>query len=185
MEIKTNRLLLRHFCECDIQSFYELMKDEEVNTYLPWFIPNTIEEARVLFVDYIENKKAEHVALCRVEDNKAIGYINISKDESHDFGYGLRKEYWHQGMVSEACSAILPYIEKNYPFITATHDIKNIHSGHVMKKIGMKYQYTYVEQWMPKNIEVHFRMYQLNFKEDIPTFMKYWDLYEMRYVEQL
>ena len=31
-----------------------------------------------------------------------------------------------------------------------------------MRKIGMKYCYSYVEQWQPKNIRVIFRMYQLN-----------------------
>ena len=47
-------------------------------------------------------------------------------------------------------------------FITATHDVNNPRSGAVMRKIGMKYCYSYVEQWQPKNIRVIFRMYQLN-----------------------
>lgn len=32
-----------------------------------------------------------------------------------------------------------------------------------MQKVGMKYCYSYEEQWQPKNIPVIFRMYQLNF----------------------
>lgn len=47
-------------------------------------------------------------------------------------------------------------------FITATHDVNNPRSGAVMRKIGMKYCYSYVEQCQPKNIRVIFRMYQLN-----------------------
>lgn len=31
-----------------------------------------------------------------------------------------------------------------------------------MKRIGMEYQYSYEEQWQPKDILVTFRMYQLN-----------------------
>lgn len=46
--------------------------------------------------------------------------------------------------------------------MTATHDIKNIHSENVMKKVGMHYCYSYKEQWMPKNRPVIFRMYQIN-----------------------
>ncbi len=34
-----------------------------------------------------------------------------------------------------------------------------------MKKLGMKYQYSYKEQWQPKDILVTFRMYQLNLDE--------------------
>lgn len=32
-----------------------------------------------------------------------------------------------------------------------------------MQKLGMKYCYSYCEMWQPKNFEVTFRMYQMNF----------------------
>lgn len=35
-------------------------------------------------------------------------------------------------------------------------------SGGVMRNMGMKYPYSYEEQWQPKNILVTFRTYQLN-----------------------
>lgn len=35
--------------------------------------------------------------------------------------------------------------------ITAIHDVHHPRSGEVMKKLGMKYQYSYTEQWQPKN----------------------------------
>ena len=50
--------------------------------------------------------------------------------------------------------------------MTATHDRNNPRSGGVMKKAGMRYQYSYEEQWQPKNIPVVFRMYQLNLQGD-------------------
>ncbi len=31
-----------------------------------------------------------------------------------------------------------------------------------MRNVGMKYQYSYEEQWQPKDLLVTFRMYQLN-----------------------
>ena len=31
-----------------------------------------------------------------------------------------------------------------------------------MRQIGMKYQYSYEEQWQPKDLLVTFRLYQLN-----------------------
>ena len=34
-KIETNRLILRKFEEKDIQALYLLLKDEEVNTFLP------------------------------------------------------------------------------------------------------------------------------------------------------
>lgn len=97
------------------------------------------------------------------ENNLPIDYVNIDLDDSHDLGYGLKKEYWHQGIVSEAVEAVIQQAKKdNLCYLTATHDIKNIHSGNVMKKVGMHYCYSYKEQWMPKNRPVIFRMYQIN-----------------------
>ena len=70
-------------------------------------------------------------------------------------------------------------------FITATHDRFNHPSGEVMKKIGMTYMYSYEERWMPKDFDVVFRMYQLNFKEGVSTYMYYWNNYENHYKEDL
>ncbi|GGC90090.1 hypothetical protein GCM10011573_19620 [Enterococcus wangshanyuanii] len=52
--------------------------------------------------------------------------------------------------------------QDNIPYITATHDVNNPRSGEVMKRLGMKYQYSYEEQWQPKDFLVTFKMYQLN-----------------------
>ena len=89
--------------------------------------------------------------------------------------------------MSEAAKAVVEQVKKDgLPYITATHDRKNLRSGKVMQKVGMKYCYSYEEQWQPKNIPVIFRMYQLNFNgnEDF-VYKKYWDMYENHFVEEL
>ena len=44
--------------------------------------------------------------------------------------------------MSEAVKAIIQQAQKEgLNYLTATHDIKNIHSDHVMKKAGMHYSY--------------------------------------------
>ena len=66
-------------------------------------------------------------------------------------GYGLCKEFWHQGIITEASRAVIDQLKKDeIPYMTATHDINNPRCGEVMKKLGMKYQYSYKEQWQPK-----------------------------------
>lgn len=107
--------------------------------------------------------------------------------DSHDLGYGLRKEYWHKGIVTEAAKAIVQQVKKDgLPYITATHDKNNPRSGMVMQACGMKYCYTYEEQWQPKNITVYFRMYQLNFNcnEDF-VYKKYCDMYKNHFIEKV
>lgn len=109
--------------------------------------------------------------------------MHTEEDDSHDFGYALRKEYWHQGIVSEAGAAVIEFLKKEgLPYITATHDKNNPRSGAVMKQIGC--HYSYKEQWQPKNVPVIFRMYQLNFDgQKNRVYQKYRNLYDEHFVE--
>ena len=183
MIIETQRLILRKYTVDDAAAFLEFMSDEETNTFLPWFPLKTIDEAK----KFIEERfmSPYRYAVCLKSDNKPIGYICLSDNESKDFGYCLKKDYWNQGIITEASAAVIEKIKNaGYPFITATHDVNNPRSGEVMKKLGMTYKYSYIEQWQPKNIPVTFRMYQLNFTADENyTYMEYWDIYENHFVE--
>lgn len=35
--LKTERLILRKFTEADIEALFLILKDEEVNRFLPWY----------------------------------------------------------------------------------------------------------------------------------------------------
>lgn len=188
--IETERLILRKFTENDLKAFYQIYSDEEVNTFLPWFPLKTMEEARRFYENSCETKYREknayNYAVCLKKDNIPIGYINVSMDNSFDFGYGLRKEFWHRGIITEAGKAVVEQLRKDgIPYITATHDINNPRSGGVMKQLGMKYQYSYEEQWQPKDFPVIFRMYQLNLdgNED-RVYDKYWNISAVHFVEK-
>ena len=55
-----------------------------------------------------------------------------------------------------------------------------------MQKLGMRYQYTYREQWQPKDIPVTFRLYQLNLDgSEERVYWKYWERYAVHYIEDL
>ena len=47
--LETERLILRKFTENDIEAILEIYKDPEVNTFLPWFPIETMEEAKTLY----------------------------------------------------------------------------------------------------------------------------------------
>lgn len=92
-------------------------------------------------------------------------------------------EHWGQGIVCECCTAVIKQLRQDgFSYITATHDVRNIQSGRVMQKLGMQYKYSYVEKWQPKNIEVTFRMYQLNFDGLDRTYLEYWNKYPKHFV---
>lgn len=189
--LETERLILRRFTKRDMEAFFLILKDEEVNKFLPWYPMKNMEEVRNFYEERYASIYAEPqgyaYAICLKKDNFPIGYIKVAMEEHHDFGYGLRKEFWHQGIVTEASKAVVEQVKKDgLPYITATHDRNNPRSGSVMQKVGMTYCYSYEEQWQPKDIPVIFRMYQLNFdgKNDF-VYKKYWNMYSNHFIEKL
>ncbi len=185
----TDRLILRRFEPGDVQAVYEIFSDPTVNRFLPWYPLKDLSQARQYleehFLSFYEKPSGFRYAVCKKEDGIPIGYVQISQDDSHDLGYGLRKEFWGQQITTEAARAVLAQAKASgLPFVTATHDKNNPASGRVMEHIGMTYRYSYVEQWQPKDITVTFRMYQINFQGDPgAVYRKYWEMYPEHFVE--
>ena len=187
--LETQRLLLRKFTESDLGEMYRIYSDVEANRFLPWFPAKSMEDARMFFesryaAEYAK-PQAYAYAICLKENDLPIGYLHVGMDESHDFGYGLRKEFWGRGIATEAGRAVIEQLKRDgLPYITATHDRNNPRSGGVMRNLGMKYQYSYEELWQPKNFPVIFRMYQLNLDGDGErVYRKYWDEYSVHFIE--
>ncbi|WP_432613300.1 GNAT family N-acetyltransferase [Cytobacillus oceanisediminis] len=114
-----------------------------------------------------EQEIAYFYAIEEKKGHKVIGYIGVSgiKEEegSAELGYGILKGYWGKGIATEASKAILQRLKQDGSrFIIATHDVNNIGSGKVLEKSGMTYQYSYNEQWQPKNISVTFKLYRID-----------------------
>ena len=187
--LETERLILRKFTEQDMDALFLILQDEEVNRFLPWYPVKTMDEAKQFYEERYVPIYAQPCgyayAISLKERNAPIGYINVAMDEHHDLGYGLSKEYWHKGIVTEAGRAVIAQVKKDgLPYITATHDRNNPRSGGVMRNVGMKYQYSYEEQCQPKNILVTFRMYQLNLDgEKNRVYKKYWDSSDVHFIE--
>lgn len=187
--LETERLILRRFCTDDIPALFAIYSDREVNTYLPWFPLASLAEAERLF----ENEYAKayelpwgyRYAVCLKTDSVPIGYVHLSTEEAHDLGYGLSKRFWHRGIAAEAARAVVERAKADgLPYITATHDVNNPRSGSVMRALGMRYQYTYREQWQPKDISVTFRLYQLNLDgNEGRVYRRYWEQYADHWVE--
>lgn len=187
--LETKRLILRRFREEDADALLLILRDPEVNTFLPWFPLQTRDEAaaflREHYLKAYEQPRSNSYAICLKEDDAPIGYAKVDEGEAFDLGYGLRREFWHRGIVTEAAGAVLEQAKRSgVPFLTATHDVNNPRSGAVMKKLGLSYRYSYEEQWQPKDFPVVFRMYQMNFDRDPDwVYRAYWEKYPKHFVE--
>lgn len=187
--LETQRLLLRKFTAADLDALYEIFRDEEVNTFLPWLPLKSLDDARNFYeARYARGYRlpcAYRYAICLKAENIPIGYIHVASDDSHDLGYGLRREFWHRGIATEAGRAVIEQVRRDgIPYLTATHDVRNPRSGRVMQRLGMRYQYSYEEQWQPKNRLVLFRMYQLDLDgTEGRVFRRYWERSAVHFAE--
>lgn len=187
---KTEHLVIRPFqnSPTDLAALYAILADKDVNRFLPWWPIQSLAAARDFYQKRIApNSESQWYAICLRDDDTPIGYVTIGKGPSRDLGYGLRKAYWGQGITTEAAGAVVTELRaQQLPFITATHDVNNHASGKVMQRLGgMQYQYSYREQWQPKDILVTFRMYQLNLAQtDALVYREYWDKYPNHFIEQ-
>ena len=189
--IETERLLLRRFRPEDIPALFSIYGDREVNTYLPWRPLASCQEAERLFENEYaaayREPRGYRYAVCLKADDIPIGYVHVDPEGARDLGYALSRAFWHQGIAVEAARAAAAQAKQDgLPFITATHDVNNPRSGSVMRALGMRYQYTYREQWQPKDIPVTFRLYQLNLDgNETRVYWKYWERHAVHNIEDL
>ncbi len=113
--IETQRLILRHFTEEDINALFSILSDKDVNTFLPMFPLKDIEEAKD-YLQYIKSwiqQKGFYYAICMKTNNVPIGCIHINGDDSHDLGYSIKKEFLAQRDLYRSLSGSNRYAETN------------------------------------------------------------------------
>jgi RimJ/RimL family protein N-acetyltransferase len=147
VEIRTDRLLLRHWTPEDREPFAQLNADPAVNEFLTG--PLTREQSDAVADRIVENFSLHGFGWWAVEVPKVssfIGFVGLSvpRYEAHftpcvEIGWRLARDHWGQGYATEAARAALNYgfHELNLPEIVSLTVPANFRSRHVMEKIGM------------------------------------------------
>lgn len=109
MEFQTERLILRPWKGSDAESLYEYAKDPAVGPIAGWPVHTSVENS----LDIIKNvlSAPETYAVCRKEDNRAIGSIGLispmqshtkATDDEMEIGYWIGVPFWGNGYIPEA-----------------------------------------------------------------------------------
>lgn len=146
--LETKRLLLRKYKKEDMDDLYEYASDEEVTRYLTFETYKNMEDAnqyiQTLLEKYRNGNEVSPWAIEWKQNHKMIGSIGINQWDIENYyiqiGYVLNKKYWNQGIMTEALKAVIDFAFKNMNIerIELTHDVRNIGSGKVMLKNGLK-----------------------------------------------
>lgn len=150
--LQTPRLILRKaVCEDAQAMFRNWASDPDVTKYLTWPTHENQETSRSVLDmwvrDYEKPDQYQWMIVLK-EIGEPIGTISSvqHRDDIGEFeiGYCIGKPWWHQGIMSEALTAVMAFLfgEVGANRIEAKHDTRNPHSGGVMRKCGMQYEGT-------------------------------------------
>jgi len=170
--LETNRLILRHQVLDDLDNLFALYCDLDVIRYIP-DAPRNYEEAREELEWYMNGhpKYPEFGlwATIHKETNKFIGRCGllpgtIDGQNEVEIAYLISKEYWGQGLGTEAAQAILDYgFERlNLSRLICLIEKENLASIKVAEKIGMAFEKEGKDEIGP------FLLYSRN-KSPVPT----------------
>lgn len=146
--IETKRIKLRPFNENDLDDFYEYAKVEGVGEMAGWPHHESIQKTKEILDSFINEDKVFAIVL--KENNKVIGSLGVEKYgmeneltefngyKGREIGYVLSKDYWGQGIMPEAVSAVIDYLfnDLDFDFLTCGYYLFNDQSRRVQEKCG-------------------------------------------------
>lgn len=150
IELETDRLILRRFTLDDAMDMYRNWAfDPEVTKFLTWKAYESPETADTILKIWNENYAQPNFyqwAIELKEIGQPIGSISVvhmnDQVESAEIGYCIGRNWWHQGITSEALERVMGFLfdEVGLNRIEARHDVNNPNSGKVMEKCGMRFE---------------------------------------------
>ena len=148
--IRTRRTL-RPWTREDTDELHELWTAPEVRRYL-WDDSVITRETAVQLVDShlaaVENHGIGFWVLhVPPEDQRIAGFCGFRLTDNGpeiELMYGLRGNYWGQGLATEACAAALEYLWRStkYQRVYARTDPPNRRSVKVIERLGMTHEST-------------------------------------------
>ena len=135
--IYTNRLLIRELISEDWRDMQRIAADFQKSEYAIYDMPLPVQDEEI---KALTNQFAEsHMFFAVMLDKIMIGYVCFHEDNGiYDLGYCFHSDHQGKGYASEACRAIMEYIEKTKAvkaFSSGTA-LKNIPSRRLLEKLG-------------------------------------------------
>lgn len=168
--LSTPRLTLRRLRLRDADDLFAYAADPEVARHVLWDAHRNISQSRRFLWGAIRQYRKGLPASFAIEckrDGKMIGTIGfmwINTDhKSAEIGYSLSRDYWNQGIMTEALREVLRFGFEDLALnrIEAQHELDNPASGRVMQKAGMKMEGVLRQRLINKGKKVDVALYAI------------------------
>ena len=147
--LETPRLILRPFCQEDLEDFYQYAKHPEVGPAAGWKPHSSREESHKILNDFMAKEEVWAVVL--KETGKAVGSIGIHPESLREecpeirmLGYVLSAKHWGKGLMTEGARRMVAYAfeEMGVSLLSIHHYPFNSRSKRVIEKCGFAYEGT-------------------------------------------
>ena len=168
--LKTERLILRPMRMSDAEDLYAYAQDPQVSRHVLWDTHTSLADSRQFLRaarrQYRRGQPSSFAITLRDSGRMigTVGFMWINLDHhSAEVGYSLSRDYWNQGIMTEALRAVIAFgfdtLRLNR--IEAQHEIDNPASGRVMAHVGMQYEGTLRQRLKNKGRYVDVAVYAI------------------------
>ena len=146
--LKTRRLILRPWCQEDLDDLYEYASIDGVGQMAGWSPHKDREESKFILNHFIETKKTfaleyqgKVIGSLGIEEYDETKFPELADKRCREIGYVLSKEYWGKGLTPEAVSEVVRYLfeDVGLDVILCGHFLSNHQSARVQEKCGFRH----------------------------------------------
>jgi len=146
--LTTERLVLRPWRKSDLVDLYEYAKVDGVGQMAGWLPHENIEESKAILQMFMNGKKTfaveyagKVVGSLGIEAYREENYPELAQLQGREIGYALSKDYWGQGLMTEAVRAVIDWLfgQQRLDFLLIYHFEHNARSRRVIEKTGFQF----------------------------------------------
>ena len=155
--LETSRLRIRRICMADAPAMLDILSDEETVRY--WGRPMMTELAQAESytrenLRWMEDGHCLYWSLEEKASKRMIGTCTLFRldidNRRGEIGYLLNREYWQQGLMSEALECVIAYAfgELKLHRLEADTDPDNIASIRILERFGFQREGLFRDRWL-------------------------------------
>ncbi|MCH9756286.1 MAG: GNAT family N-acetyltransferase [Gammaproteobacteria bacterium] len=188
--IETERLILRTWCDDDLEPMFRINQDPKVMEYL---LPMSSKQETQDFIDRAKrNQEVYGYTFYAVElksTHEMIGFIGLlhrkqvpfsDSNPSTEIGWRLASKHWGKGFATEGATAVLAYAFHvlYLPEVVSLTVVNNTKSRRVMEKIGLThnpdddFDHPKVPDDSPLKQHVLYRLFQQEYLAEIKPLLE-------------
>ncbi|MCB8945031.1 MAG: GNAT family N-acetyltransferase [Ardenticatenaceae bacterium] len=137
----TERLRLRPLTPDDAPALFRVFGDAQTMRFMPSLPHQTVAETQAHIERELAMVGSHNWAICWRDSEEALGHINyLGQTRLPGMGYIVRRDVWGQGIVPEACRAVLAFGFEDLGFdrVELWIDQDNVASQRVAQKLDFR-----------------------------------------------